>query len=168
MNNIKPPLGLVDPDNLKANELFLIDVLYEMFPDKKVKLFRKANFFVIWTSYISPFTKEVRYSQEEFPLASLLWFIDTIENKFWNHVPDPNALPGKVNEVTVIDDEKIGINPMRHCCAENLFGYSFWNKNRVPYIGRKPPQSWEIPKYMLEEGLLDQLKKISVNLGLKD
>ncbi|WP_020408548.1 hypothetical protein [Hahella ganghwensis] len=167
MDITQKPLGLIDPNNLKADELFLADVHYEMFPDKEVKLFKKANHLVVWTSFTSLFTNNRRHNQDEFPLKSLPWFIDTIENKFWNHKPNPNSLPGEVNEVTNINGEKIGINPMRHCCAENLFGYSFWNKSRTPYIGRTPPQNWQIPRYMLEQGLMDELKRISTELGLK-
>ena len=89
------------------------------------------------------------HSQDEFPFASIPWFIDTIENKFWKHQAGPNAQPGEVNATTVIDDEKMGINLMRHCCAENLFGYSFWNASRKNYVTDLTPQDWQIPRYML-------------------
>ena len=167
MTNIKPPLCLIDPQNLNHDDLYLIDVPYEMFPEKTIKLYKSKNYFIVWEDVFNKFKKTRVQYQNEFPLTSLTWFIDTIENKFWNHKPEAKALPGEVNEVNIIRDEKIGINPMRHCCAENLFGYSFWNASRKDYITELPPQSWEIPKYMLENGLMDQLKKISTDLGLK-
>ncbi len=166
--DLKEPLGVIVPNNLKSDELFLNNVTYNMFPDKETKIFKKNDYLVIWRSYFSKIDKVRKRKQAEFPLEALPWFIDTIENKFWGHKPDPNAQPGEVNEVTVINGEKIGINPMRHCCAENMFGYSFWNVSRKPYIGRIPPQEWQIPRQMLEDGLMDKLKQISTDLGLKD
>ncbi|GAB1268984.1 hypothetical protein NBRC116493_22370 [Aurantivibrio infirmus] len=162
------PLDMIDPNLIRSVEEFLMDLHYPMFVDNKFKIFKSGNHLVIWSSFFSVFKKKQRSTQQEFPLTALPWFIDTIEDKFWNHKPDPNALPGDVSESTVIDGEKVGINPSRNCCAENIFGYTFWNASRVDHIGGLPPQEWAIPKFMLEEGLLDELKKISTNLGLKD
>lgn len=167
MNSINQPLGLINPGNLQSNEKFIIDIFYEMFPDEKTKIFFKGNYFIIWNEFTDPFDKKEYIYQCEYPANSTPWFIDTIENKFWNHKPSPSSLPGDVSESTVIDGEKIGINPMRHCCAENLFGYSFWNASRQSYISKRAHHDWQIPRYMLEQGLLDQLKKISTDLGLK-
>ncbi|WP_020408553.1 hypothetical protein [Hahella ganghwensis] len=164
---MKIALGLITPDHLKADELFLIDIKYDMFPDDKVKLFKKGQYLALWESSYSPIHKKYTSAQKEYPLAALPWFIDTIENEFWNHKPDPDALPGKTNEVTVIKGEKLGINPMRNCCAEDLFGYSFWNASRKSYISRRARHDWYIPQYMLEQGLMDDLKRISTELGLK-
>ncbi len=168
MSITEKPLGLIDPNSLKEDEKLLTNLHYEMFPDKEVKMFKKADYLVVWTSFTSLLTNNKRHNQQEFPLKALPWFIDTIESKFWNYKPDLSSLPGEVNEATVIGGETIGLNPMRHCCAENLSGYSFWNKSRAPYVGRNPPQVWQIPRYMLEQGLMDALKRISTKLGLKD
>ena len=164
---IKPALNLIDPENLRIGELFLLNIHYEMFPDYKVFLYKKYDFIVVLTNFKSTFLKKRVSTQEEFPLAALPWFIDTLENEFWNAKPDPNAVPGRVSSYTWIEGEKVGINPMRHCCAENLPGYVFWNASRNCYLSKTPPQEWEIPRYMLEQGLLDELKKISTQLGLK-
>jgi len=138
-----------------------------MFPDDEIKIFRSGQHLVLWSNYFCVFTKQRRSTQQEFPISALPWFIDTIEDKFWNHQPDLNALLGDVSESTVIDGEKIGINPSRNCCGENVFGYTFWNASRKEHIGDLAPQEWDIPRFMLEDGLLDELKKISTNLGLK-
>lgn len=167
MTDIKLPLGLIEPNFLKNDEAFLMNLHYEMIPNEEYKIFRKGKYFVIWNSYTSKLDKKFKKTQKEFPLQALPWFIDTIEDKFWNHQPDPNAQPGDVSESTLIDDEKVGVNPARHCCAENLFGYSFWNVSRKSYISKRAHQQWQIPKFMLEEGLLDKFKKISTDLGLK-
>ncbi len=167
MNTKKENLGLITFGGLKDDEKHLLDIEYEMFPDDDIKIFQKADHIVFWENSYSPIDRKRTSSQQEFPLAALPWFIDTIEDKFWNYKPDPNALPGEVNEVTVINDEKIGINPMRHCCAENITGYSFWNASRQSYISRRAHHDWQIPRYMLEGGLMAQLKKISTNLSLK-
>ncbi len=161
-------LGMIDPDKIKPGEIFLLDLNYKMWPDDTCKLFKKDNHLVVWKEFFNPFDKVKSISQKEFPLASLPWFIDTIEDKFWRHKPDLNMQPGDVSEKATIDDEEIGINPSRNCCAENLFGYSFWNASRKSYLSKTGIHDWQIPRYMLEEGLLDELKKISTNLGLKD
>jgi hypothetical protein len=167
MKNIKLSLGIVDPNETKSDESFLINILYEMFPEEETKFFTKGQYFVIWNSFIDPADNKKYVNQSEFPLQTLPWFIDTLEDKFWNHENDANSLPGDVSESTVIEGEKIGINPMRHCCAENLFGYSFWNSSRRSYLSKRSHHNWQIPRYMLEEGLLDKLKNISTQLGLK-
>ncbi len=167
MEDIKAALGLIDPNSLKDDEFFLIDIEYDLFPDDVIKLFRKNNFIVVWENSYSPINKIRTSSQKEYPLAALPWFLDTIENKFWNHRPSPGSLPGEVNEVAIINGEKIGINPMRHCCAENVFGYSFWNTSRKSYISRRAHHDWQVPRYMLEQGLLEKLKEISTKLELK-
>lgn len=50
---------------------------------------------------------------------------------------------------------------MVHCCAENLPSLNIWNGNRKSYISDKTPQRWDIPNYMLKDGLLEELKKIA-------
>jgi len=50
---------------------------------------------------------------------------------------------------------------MVHCCAENLPGLNIWNGNRKSYISNMTPQKWDIPIYMLKDGLLEELKKIA-------
>ena len=167
MTDIKKALGIIDPNNLQDDEVFLIDISYEMFEDDVIKLFKKNNYLVFWCDYYCIFDKQRDQTQQEFPLAVLPWFIDTIEAQFWNYKLKPTDGPGDVSNSFVINGETVGINPMRHCCAENLPGYSFWNKNRLDYISHTAPQEREIPKYMLKEGLLDEFKRISTELGLK-
>jgi len=167
MTDIKKPLGIIDPNKLQYDEEFLLDIPYEMFDDDVIKLFRKNNYLIFWCDYYCIFDKQRDQTQEEFPLTALPWFIDTIEEQFWNYKPKPTDKPGDVSNCIVINGETVGINPMRHCCAENLPGYSFWNKNRQGYITDMTPQEREIPKYMLKEWLLNDLKRISTKLGLK-
>jgi len=160
-------IDAIDPNHLGDDELYLLEVKYEMFPNQRTLLFKNKTHLVVWSDYLSKFSKKIEYSQKEFPLMSLPWFIDTLVNEFWNYETDLSRPPGDVSESALINEEKIGINPMRHCCAENLFGYSFWNKSRKNNVSGLAPQSWEIPSYMLENGLLDQLKELSTKLGLK-
>lgn len=164
---IKKQLGVIDLTILKEGEEFLLDINYEMFPDKEIKIFKKDKHLVFWCDYYGLFSKRRRQTQEEYPLMALPWFIDTIENDFWSAKPQSTDKPGEVSSTICIDNETIGINPMRHCCAENLSGYSFWNKSRYDYITNTAPQEREIPKYMLKDGLLDEFKRISTELGLK-
>lgn len=59
------------------------------------------------------------------------------------------------------DGETIGINAMVHCCAENLPGLNIWNGNRKSYISNMTPQKWDIPNYMLKDGLFRRVEKNS-------
>jgi len=167
MTDNKKPLDIIDPNNLQDGEEFLLDIGYDMFEDKVTRLFKKDNYLVFWCDFYGVFSKKRRQTQETFPLMALPWFIDTIEEQFWNYKPKPTDKPGDVSNSIVIKGETVGINPMRHCCAENLPGYSFWNKNREDYITNIAPQEREIPKYMLKDGLLGEFKRISTALGLK-
>lgn len=65
---------------------------------------------------------------------------------------------------TLVDGEQIGINPMLHCCAENVFGYNIWNSSRNNHITQTPPQACNIPRYMLQdEGVIEQLQQINAD-----
>lgn len=142
-----------------------------MFKDQDNRIFSTDTHIIFWCESYNIFSKRRERSQEEFPLLSLPWFIDTLENDFWNiHniKKQKNKKTKNIAEQSFINSEEVGMNSVQHCCAENLFGYSFWNKNRACHITGRPPQDWYIPKYMLEEGILDQLKKASTKLGLKD
>lgn len=158
MIDSKMQLGLIDPNSLKHDEKFLIDIKYEMFPDDEYKIFIKGNYLIIFTSFIYPATMNRHFDQTEFPLAALPWFVDSIENKFWGEKTS-NTKP---NETAIFNNEKVGVNTMKHCCAENLFGYSFWNASRKSYLSRGH-QEWQTPKIMLKEFLLDELKTIIRN-----
>ena len=168
MKNIKQPLTIINANNLQEDERFLFDIIYDMSKDETNKLFTKGNYLIFWCDFKSLFSNKRKQTQEEFPLKALPWFIDTIEQQYWNYKPKATDKPGDVSELFELDGETIGINPVRHCCAENLPGYSFWNKNRKSHISDTTPQQRYIPKFMLEEGLLDEFKRISTDLGLKD
>ena len=167
MVDIKKSLDIINFDNLQNDELFLLDIPYEMFENDIIKLFKKNNHLVFWCDFYDIFDKCRMQTQEEFPLMALPWFIDTIEEQYWNYKPNKVRKPGDISESITIDGETIGISPMIHCCAENLPGYSFWNKNRKSHLSGITPQDTHIPKYMLKEWLLDDLKRISTELGLK-
>lgn len=100
--------------------------------------------------------------QEKFPLASLPWIVDRFENGFWKKPEEGGLAFDEHCMEKVFDGERIGINPVMHCCAENLFGYSIWNANRANYISNIPPHDWYIPRYMLlEQGVFAQLKELA-------
>ena len=159
---IMAPLGIIDKNCLAHNELVLMPLDYEMFPTHDVNIFVKGVHFVINTHYWSKLKSKWRVTQEEFPLESLSWIIDSFENKFWKK-PEEGGLPvGVLHVKAKIADENIRINASRNCCAENLFGYTVRNFSRVNYISNIAPQEWDVPRYMLlEQGLLEQLKQIN-------
>ena len=168
MSNLKNPIGIINPQALQKKECFLFDINFEMIGDQFDKVFVTRSHIIFWCDNYNIFTKQRCHTQEEFPISALPWFIDTIEHEYWNIVGVKEPKPKTLCEITTIDGEEIGISAMAHCCAENLAGYSFWNKSRINHITELPPQSWQIPKYMLKEGVLDQLKQASTRLGLKD
>ena len=47
MANIKKTLGIIDLNNLQDDEEFLLDIPYEMFEDKVIKLFKKGSYLQI-------------------------------------------------------------------------------------------------------------------------
>lgn len=160
-NKIQPHLGLVDHNNLKTGEEILSTINYEMFPDEKNFLIKKENYLVISTEFYSKMKKKKRLTQSEYPLTALPWIINQIENGFFKKKDEGGFSAFERSTTAEFDGETIGINAMVHCCAENLPGLNIWNGNRKSYISDKTPQRWDIPNYMLKDGLLEELKKIA-------
>lgn len=159
---IAQPLGLIEPNNLGADEVFLLDIRYEMFPDKKVRIYKKNRYLVIHTVFWNKLDKKWDMTQREFPLSILPWIVDRFENGFFKPQDQGGVSDFERSLRKEFDGELIGINSMAHCCAENLPGFNIWNANRASYISGIPPQQWDIPRYMLlEQGLLAQLKELA-------
>lgn len=159
---IAEPLGLINPGNLGANEKLLLSISYEMFPDKKVGLYKKDNYLIVHTTYWSKLKKIWRFDQDEFPTESLPWIVDRFENGFLKSQNQGGLSNFERSQMKEFNGELIGINAMVHCCAENLPGFNIWNANRANYISQIPPQQWDIPSYMLQEqDLLSQLKSLA-------
>lgn len=160
-NKIQPHLGLVDHNNLKTDEEILSTINYEMFPDENNFLIKKENYLVISTEFYSKMKKKRRLTQSEYPLTALPWIINQIENGFFKKKDEGGFSAFERSTTAEFDGETIGINAMVHCCAENIPGLNIWNGNRKSYISDKTPQRWDIPNYMLKDGLLEELKKIA-------
>ena len=159
---IAPALGLIDPNYLKADERFLIEIQYEMFPDDQVRLFKKRDYLVVQTILFNKIRKVWASAQEEFPLAALPWIVDRFENGFFKPHDQGGFSDFERSLRKEFNGELIGINAMAHCCAENMPGFNIWNTNRASYISQIPPQQWDIPRHMLlGQGLLAQLKALS-------
>ena len=153
------PLGLIDPDNLSTDEQFLFYIQYEMFENKKFNVFKKGDYLVVHKKYWSKIKKIWRSDQEEFPLISLPWIVDCIENGFLKPKEQGGLSDFDRSLRKEFNGELIGINAMAHCCAENLPGLNIWNANRKSYIANISPHEWDIPTYiLLEQGLLAKLK----------
>ncbi|WP_432455739.1 MULTISPECIES: hypothetical protein [unclassified Agarivorans] len=150
-------IPILDPLYLPKNSRVLFEIDYPMFENETHKLIQYEDYIVFWSKYKSLFTKENKISQIEFPFESIAWFTKTIENNYWGNEGDKSSN----SENRMFSGESIGISSMMHCCSENLPGYNFWNKSRVDHVSNRSPQSWLIPRYMLKEGLLEKLKRIS-------
>lgn len=156
------PLGLIDPNKLSTDEKFLFSMNYEMFENKKVNVFKKRDYLVVHKKYWSKIKKMWRSDQEEFPLISLPWIVDCIENRFLKPREQGGLSDFDRSLSKEFEGELIGINAMAHCCAENLPGFNVWNANRKGYVSDIPPHEWDIPRYMLlEQGLLAKLKRLA-------
>ncbi|WP_256870969.1 hypothetical protein [Shewanella sp. Scap07] len=158
---IHKPLGLIFHDDLKRDEKVLMTLNYEMFPDKKKLIIKKGDYFVVSTDYFSKLKKRRRLTQSEYPMIALPWIIDRIENGFLKKPSEGGFSNFERSTTAEFEEQTIGINAMIHCCAENVPGLNIWNGNRKDYIGGITPQQWDIPLYMLKDGLLDELKVIA-------
>ena len=159
---IAQPLGLIDPDNLRHDETFLFSIFYEMFPEKKISVYKKSTYLVIHKIYWRKLRKIWDVTQEEFPLNSLPWIVDRFENGFFKTPAVGGLSDFDRSSSREFEGELIGINAMAHCCAENLPGFNIWNASRASYINKLPPQEWDIPRYiLLEQGLLENLKYLA-------
>ncbi len=162
-NVLSQPLGIIDPNNLKTDEKFLFFIHYEMFPEKKISLYKKNNYLAMHTIFWNKLDKCWEMTQKEFPLASLPWIVDRFENGFFKPQDQGGVSDFERSLRKEFDGELIGINAMAHCCEENLPGFNIWNANRASYISEIPPQQWDIPRNMLlEQGLLEKLKELAL------
>ncbi|MET1257553.1 hypothetical protein [Aliikangiella maris] len=132
-----------------------------MFPDEVSLLIKKGKYLVLSTDFYSKLDKCRMYSQSEFPLKSLPWIIDRIENGFWKKPAEGGLSDFERSVSSEFEGEVIGINVKMHCCAENLNGFNIWNTSRTSYLNKMSNQGWDVPVYMLKDGLLDELKKIA-------
>lgn len=156
-------LGLIDPDNIASDEKFLFEIKYEMFSDRKVFLYKKNEYLVIFSISWNPLKKIWAADQVELPLRSLSWIVDRFENGFLREQEQGGVSDFERSLRKDFDGELIGINSMTHCCSENLPGFNIWNGGRKSYIARTASQQWDIPRYMLlEQGLLERLKEIAL------
>jgi hypothetical protein len=161
-NYIAKPLGLINLKNIQSNERFISKLEYQEFPDQIISLFIKDNYLVIHTESWNPFEKVRDADQEEFPLESLRWIIDTFEQGFLKKTTE-GGIPESVRMLhTYFKNELIGINASANCRAEFQPGYDIWNASRKSYINSVWGQKWQVPTYQLtQNGLLDKLKKIA-------
>lgn len=158
---IPQPLGLIDPNLLKADEKFIFSIKYEMFKDQTVRLFQKNSYLVVHTTFWDKLDKKWDVTQEEFPLSALVWIVDRFENGFLKNQDEGGLSDFERSVSKEFEGELIGINIMANCCAENLPGFNVWNSNRISYIDKISPHQWDIPRYMLiDEGVLERLKKL--------
>lgn len=156
------PLGLINPEHLQADEKFLFEITYEMFPDEKVGVYTKLKHLVIHSVSWNPFADDWSSDQYEYPLSALPWIVECIENRFLKPREQGGLSDFDRSLSKEFEGELIGINAMAHCCAENLPGFNVWNANRQSYIVDIPPHEWDIPRYMLlEQGLLAKLKLLA-------
>ena len=160
--HIAAPLGIIDADNLKPGERFILKLDYPEFPDHIMGIYIKDNYLVIRTDAWNPFKKIPISDQEEFPLESLRWIIDTMENSFLKKSSE-GGLPESVRKLkTHVNNELIGINASANCCAEFQPGYDIWNVSRRSYISSAWGHTWQVPTYQFtKNGLLDKIKKIA-------
>jgi hypothetical protein len=161
-NYIAEPHGLIDLKNLKPNEHLISKLDYPEIPDQILYMFIKDNYLVIHTDAWNPFKKIRDADQEEFPLGSLRWIIDTFDQGFFKK-PEEGGLPESIRKSTTrINNELIGINASANCCAKFQPGYDIWNASRKSYINKRAGQVWQVPTYQFtKNGLLDKLKKIA-------
>lgn len=161
-NKIKPPLGIINPENLNSDERLLFPIYYEMFPDETTRIFKKNDYLIIHFVFWDKIDSYWDIDQKEFPLAALPWIVDRFENGFLKPQDQGGVSDFERSLRKEFNGELIGINAMAHCCAENLPGFNIWNANRASYISGIPPQQWDIPTYMLvEQGLLAKLKAVA-------
>ncbi|WP_256870970.1 hypothetical protein [Shewanella sp. Scap07] len=158
---IHSPLGLIDQYDLKDDELVLLTVNYEMYPGENNVLIKKGDYLVLSSDFYSKQDNRRRFTQSEFPLIALPWIIDRIENGFLKKPSEGGFSNFERSTTAEFDGQTIGINAMVHCCAENVPGLNIWNGNRKSYLANMTPQEWDIPLYMLKDGLLDELKAIA-------
>ncbi|MBP7546524.1 MAG: hypothetical protein KA754_01075 [Corallincola sp.] len=157
-------LDQIDFSHLKIDEREVCSLNYQMFPNKHNKIFIKGKHLAFHSCFLSPFKEQWRQTQSEYPLEALGWIIDSFVNKLWNESGAVDLMSESLSLEEVFDGERVGISPMVHCCAENIFGYNIWNASRKCHIAGLPPQNWHIPRYMLQdEGVIEQLQQINAD-----
>ena len=101
--------------------------------------------------------------QAEFPLVSLPWIVETIEDKFWP-LPSQGGLPNDVLHVsTTVEGEELKIKHVPKCSDDGEKGIKLQNLSRPAVNGRSNVQSVLLPNKLLRQaGLLQIFKDLCI------
>ena len=99
--------------------------------------------------------------QSEFPLNSVSWFVDSVENSIWKSSAEGGLPAGQYNIVSNFDGEEIKISRTMNCGARYQKGISWKNLSRRPCGSDFGYQEKQLTDNVLREGgLLDVLRSI--------
>ncbi|MCX2843203.1 hypothetical protein OQJ59_16455 [Microbulbifer thermotolerans] len=100
--------------------------------------------------------------QTEYPIKSIPWFIDTVENKIWRSSKDGGLPSGQYSITNTIDGEQLKISRDMNCGEKYQKGISWKNLSRVPDYSAFGYQEKQLTDEMLlEGGLLNLFKDIA-------
>ena len=101
--------------------------------------------------------------QAEFPINSIAWIVDTIENKF-GPLPSQGGVPNDTLHIdATFSGEQLRIRYVPKCSDDGEKGIKLQNLSRPAVNGRGNSQSVLLPNKLIKNaGLLDALKKLNV------
>lgn len=100
--------------------------------------------------------------QSEFPLISVSWFVDVVENSIWRSSAEGGLPAGKYHVVDKFDGEDLKVSRNMNCGARYQKGISWKNLSRKPCGSSFGYQEKQLTDQVLREGgLLDILRELN-------
>ncbi|MCK7597578.1 hypothetical protein M0G74_09900 [Microbulbifer sp. CAU 1566] len=100
--------------------------------------------------------------QSEYPLSSVSWFVDVVENSIWRSSAEGGLPAGKYHVVDRFGGEELKVSRDMNCGARYQKGISWKNLSRKPTGSTFGYQEKQLTDQVLREGgLLNILRSIS-------
>ena len=101
--------------------------------------------------------------QIEFPKRGLLWYLDTLQNKFFKTEAEGGLPKGKFHDKTEIDGERLKLGRAFNTDGKGGGGYSFVTLDRKESYGAAKEYTFT-DKFLFENSLIQVLQDIATKI----
>ncbi len=154
----------IDPTNV-ANDLRTVAKFKEVDSDyTRYLLIDGSHLILAATRYhLNPKTKVQRWisGQIEFPKQGLVWFCDTLKNKFFKSEAEGGLPKGTFGTTTEIDGERLKIFRCANADGQGGPGYSLTTLDRIEERGSFPKEDIFSDKMLFEDGLMGIFQRVA-------
>lgn len=125
-----------------------------------INFYLTEKYIVIQRKSIIPLNQQILCNQQELPIGSVPWLVNTIENGFRRASDEGGLPPGVMRNEFEIDDERLIIRSTACAGGEYIHGFTILNTARADYIDETDMQESVLPDQVVDEALLPFLKQV--------